>query len=154
MTIFIRNLPKSWQKHNLFHYLDRLGIAVKRCLIPGKERGFGLVELTEQQSAEQAIALLNTQTLQGQQLIAAISTHPIAENANGSFDDKPQPGWSKSMYARGYCVAASRRAKPTSPVRHTSRVLKPCRNSLKQSQTISKQGCITSPSNRRLERQS
>ncbi len=57
-TLFVKNLPKDWAWLNTFRYLDtQVRIAVTR-VHKLLKRDFALVELAEQQDAQEAIALL------------------------------------------------------------------------------------------------
>lgn len=91
MSILIRNLPKAFSEAELSAMFEPFGEILKCDLVMDKEtglsKGFGFVEMAEQDATDKAIATLNGQMVEGQKIRVKWSNQED-KRPSAKFSDK------------------------------------------------------------------
>ena len=106
MKIFVGSLPFSIQEDGLSKYFEKYGEVSSASIImdkfSGRSRGFGFVEMANDQEAQKAIQELNGSEVGGRTIVVNQAEERRDNTRSNNFGGrKDQGGYNKGSYNRG-----------------------------------------------------
>jgi cold-inducible RNA-binding protein len=93
VKLYVGNLPFSTTNQDLHHHFSSYGTVASAQVIldryTGRSRGFGFVEMSSQEEAEEAIHALNGTDLGGRMLVVNAARPPEARRPLGRGPESP-----------------------------------------------------------------